>query len=263
MAQYSTSKGSLLNTNDALYEVVMIAGSDGTITSGVGTSAAEAPAPLTQLPSGLSHINKFGYTGDDVNGTSTIWDGNDTTAIYPYPAAGVVSITSSSGSDTGEAVEVQGLDGDFNEATETINVGSTGTTTFSRVFRARKVDATNVGTVTINLGGSLAAQILPGNGQTLMAVYTIPAGKTGYLLQFQGSSDKQTAVQFKLFAHEILDGGAFNLKGQWGVQGGNVVTYDYKVPLVFSEKTDLRVDITTGNNCGGGAIFDLILVDND
>ena len=251
MAQYSTSKGSLLNTNDTLYEVVMVAGSDGSI----GTSSA----PMTVLPDGLSHINKFGYTGEDVNGTATIWDGNDTTAIYPYPAAGLVSITSSSGSDTGEAVEVQGLDGDFNQATETINVGSTGTTTFSRVFRARKVDATNVGTVSINVGGSLAAQILPGNGQTLMAVYTIPAGKTGYLLQFQGSSDKETAVQFKLFARELLDGGAFNLKGQWGVQGGNVVTYDYKVPLVFPEKTDLRVDIVTGNNCGGGAIFDLIL----
>jgi hypothetical protein len=251
MAQYSTDKGSLLNNNDTLYEVVMVAGSDGS----VGTSGA----PMTILPDGLSHVNKFGYTGDDVNGTSTIWDGNDTASIYPYPADGVVSITSTSGSDTGEEVEVQGLDADFNQAVEMINVGSTGTTTFSRVFRARKVNATNVGTVDVNMNGTLAAQILPGNGQTLMAVYTIPAGKTGYLLQFQGSSDKQTAVQFKLFAREYLDHGAFNLKGQWGVQGGNVVTYDYKVPLVFPEKTDLRVDITTGNNCGGGAIFDLIL----
>lgn len=250
MAQYSTDKGSLLNNNDTLYEVVMVAGSDGS----VGTSGA----PMTILPNGLSHVNKFGYTGDDVNGTSTIWDGNDTTAIYPYPAAGVVSITSTSGSDTGEAVEVQGLDGDYNPVTETINVGSTGAVTFSRVFRARFTQTTNVGEVDIDQGGNLAAIILAGNGQTLMAVYTIPAGKTGYLLQFQGSSDKQTDVKFKLFSREI-DDGAFNLKGQWGVQGGNVVTYDYKVPLVFTEKTDLRVDIVTGNNCGGGAIFDLIL----
>ena len=249
MAQYSTDKGSLLNNNDTLYEVVMVAGSDGS----VGTSGA----PMTVLPDGLSHVNKFGYTGDDVNGTSTIWDGNSTTAIYPYPADGVVSITSTSGSDTGEAVEVQGLDANYDQVTETINVGSTGSTIFSRVFRARKVDATNVGTVDINMNGTLAARILPGNGQTLMAVYTVPAGKTGYLLQFQGSSDKQTAVQFKLFT--CHHSGAFNLKGQWGVQGGNVVTYDYKVPLVFQEKTDIRVDITTGNNCGGGAIFDLIL----
>lgn len=250
MAQYSTSKGSLLNTNDTLYEVVMVAGSDGS----VGTSAA----PMTVLPNGLSHINKFGYTGDDVNGTATIWDGNDTAAIYPYPAAGLVSITSSRTADTGEAVEVQGLDGDYNPVTETINVGSTGAVTFSRVFRARFLQTTNEGEVDIDQGGNLAAVILAGNGQTLMAVYTIPAGKTGYLLQFQGSSDKQTDVKFKLFSRQI-DDGAFNLKGQWGVQGGNVVTYDYKVPLVFPEKTDLRVDIVTGNNCGGGAIFDLIL----
>lgn len=250
MAQYSTDKGSLLNNNDKLYEVVMVAGSDGS----VGTSGA----PMTILPDGLSHVNKFGYTGVDVNGTSTIWDGNGTSASYPYPAAGLVSIASDDGADAGEAVEVQGLDGDYNPATETINVGATGTTTFSRVFRARFLQATNQGEVEIDQGGNLAAVILEGNGQTLMAVYTIPAGKTGYLLQFQGSSDKQTDVKFKLFSREIVDG-AFNLKGQWGVQGGNVVTYDYKVPLVFTEKTDLRVDIVTGNNCGGGAIFDLIL----
>lgn len=252
MAQYSTDKGSLLNNNDTLYEVVMVAGSDGS----VGTSGA----PMTVLPDGLSHVNKFGYTGDDVNGTSTIWDGNGATAIYPYPADGVVSITSTSGSDTGESVEVQGLDANYDRVTEIINVGSTGSTIFSRVFRARQCGTdTNVGTVDLNMNGTLAARILPGNGQTLMAVYTIPAGKTGYLLQFQGSSDKQTAVQFKLFAREFLDGGAFNLKGQWGSSGGNVVTYDYKVPLVFPEKSDIRVDMTTGNNCGGGAIFDLIL----
>ena len=144
--------------------------------------------------------------------------------------------------------------------TETINVGSTGSTTFSRVFRARKVNASNVGTITINVGGSLAAQILPGNGQTLMSVYTIPAGYTGYLLKFQGSADKSTAVQFKFFSRP--EGGAFNLKGQWGTQGGNPVTYDYPVPLSFAEKTDLKVEVTTGNNCGCGAIFDILLVRN-
>ena len=252
MATWSKPKKRYFRNGD-LFEVVMIADADGNVGGSNG--------PAISLPAGQAHINKFGYTGTDVNGTATIWDGNGTTASYPYPTAGVVSVTSTSGSDTGEAVEVQGLDGDHNQVTEVINVGATGTATFSRVFRARKVDASNVGTVNINVGGSLAAQILPANGQTLMAVYTIPAGFTGYLLKFQGSSDKSTAVQFKLFARPT--GGAFNLKGQWGIQGGNPVTYDYPVPLPFTEKTDLRVDATTGNNCGCGAIFDILLVRND
>ena len=243
MAIWNKDSQSYLANNKTLFEAVVV-----------------APFVSAGLPAGQEHINKFGYTGTDVNGTATVWDGDGTTALYPYPSAGLVSITSTSGSDTGEAVEVQGLDGDYNQVIEIINVGSTGATTFSRVFRARKVDATNVGTVSINIGGSLAAQILPGNGQTLMAVYTIPAGKTGYLVKFQGSSDKATAVKFKLFARPF--GGAFNLKGQWGTQGGNVVTYDYPIPLSFTEKTDIKIDVTTGNNCGCGAIFDVLLVDN-
>jgi hypothetical protein len=243
MATWSKPKKHYFRGGD-LFEVVMIADADGNVG---GTNS-----PTIALPTGQSHINKFGYTGTDVNGT---------TSLYPYPTSGVVSITSSSGSDTGESVEVQGLDGDFNLVTETINVGATGSVTFSRVFRARKVDASNVGVVSINVGGSLAAQILAGNGQTLMAVYTIPAGFTGYLLKFQGSSDKATAVQFKLFARPT--GGAFNLKGQWGTGGRNPITYDYPVPISFAEKTDLRVDATTGNNCGCGAVFDILLVRND
>ena len=243
MAIWNKDSQSYLANNKTLFEAVVV-----------------APFVSAGLPAGQEHINKFGYTGTDVNGTATIWDGCGTTAQYPYPSSGVVAITSSSGTDTGEAVEVQGLDGDYNQVTEDINVGSTGSTTFSRIFRARMKDATNVGLISINQGASLAAQIIAGNGQTLMAVYTIPAGKTGYLIKFQGSSDKSTAVQFKLFARPF--GEAFNLKGQWGTQGGNVVTYDYPIPLSFAEKTDLKIDVTTGNNCGCGAIFDVLLVDN-
>ena len=207
---------------------------------------------------GTSHINKFGYQGTDAT-SGTIWDANGTTADYPYPAAGVITSSSTSGDDTGEGIEVQGLDADYNPLTITTTIGGTPTETFSRVFRVRMTTANNVGVVTINVGGNLAAQILAGNGQTLMAVYTIPAGKTGYLIKFQGSMDKQNVdVKFKLFARP--SGEAFNLKGQWGTQGGNAVTYDYPVPLKFEEKTDLKVNVDSGT-AGHGAIFDLILVD--
>lgn len=237
-----------------LFEVVMIADADGNVGGSNG--------PSISLPSGQAHVNKFGHCGTDHNGAATIWDGNGTTAIYPYPSDGVVAITSSSGDDTGEAVEVQGLDADYNQTTETINVGATGSTIFSRVFRARMVSASNVGIVSINVGGALAAQILAGNGQTLMAVYTIPAGFTGHLLKFQGNYNKTNVeVSFKIFAREF--GEAFNIKGMFSTQGGNPVTYDYPISLVFPEKTDIRIDATSSANAGSGAVFDILLVRNN
>ena len=260
MAQYSVNRGRHLGSTTPrsdLHDVVMVADRNGTILNSFG-SASNIPIAAGNV-SGYSHINKFGYQGTD-GGTGTVWDANGTTADYPYPAAGVASSSSTSGTDTGEGLEIQGLDENYNPLVVTTTVGATTTETFSRIFRVRKTTATNVGVITVNVGGSLAAQILAGNGQTLMAVYTIPAGKTGYLIKFQGSMDKQNVdVKFKLFARPF--GGAFNLKGQWGTQGGNAVTYDYPVPLKFEEKTDLKVNVDSGT-AGHGAIFDLILVDN-
>lgn len=206
-----------------------------------------------------SHVNKFGYTGTDLNGTATIWDGNGTTANYPYPAAGTAAATSTQNS--GAKVEIQGLDDNYELATEIVTIGGgAGSTTFSRIFRAKMINATNGADVTINQGGNLAAKILANNSQTLMTVYTIPKNTTGYLLKFQGSADKDTDVKFRLMAREPKR--VFNIKGQWGTRAGNAANYDYPVPLVFPELTDIKVEATTGASCGCGAIFDLILVND-
>lgn len=212
-----------------------------------------------------SHINKFGFTGSDANGTATVWDNNGTTAIYPYPAAGTVTVTSSNAvADDGKVVEVQGLDANYNELVEELVVGGAGSSTpFLRVFRARMVESTNTGKISMTQGATVAAAILAGNGQTLMAVYTVPAGKKGFICKIQGSMDKANAsVKFKLYCREPDDNGVFRLIGQWGTQGGNPITYDYPVPLMAPEKSDLRVDVETGASCGCGAIFDVILVDD-
>lgn len=210
------------------------------------------------------HINKFGFTGSDANGTATVWDDNGTTAVYPYPAAAPVTVTSSNGTaDNGKVVEVQGLDANYNELVEELVVGGAPSAVpFLRVFRARMTETTNTGKISLTQGTTVAAAILAGNGQTLMAVYTVPAGKKGFICKFQGSMDKANAsVKFKLYCREPDDNGVFRLIGQWGTQGGNPVTYDYPVPLMIPEKSDIRVDVETGASCGCGAIFDVILVD--
>ena len=212
---------------------------------------------------GASHINKFGFTGADVNGSCTVWDGNGTTAVYPYPAAGVVAIPDNT-TDAGEEVEVQGLDADYNPLVVVVTIGGAASTeTFSRVFRARMVSTPNGANVVINQGAALAATILAGNGQTLMAVYTVPAGKKAYLKKLHGSSDKSTgnpSVKFKIFVREF-GSNVFQLKGQFGTAGGQSFDYDYVIPLEFTAKSDIRIDTTTDASTGVGAIFDLVLID--
>ncbi len=224
-----------------------------------GSGSGNLPIAAGEV-SGYSSINKFGATDGDVTG-GTIWDGNSGTTVYPYPSTGTVSITSAN--NTGAAVEVQGLDGNFAPVTEIVTIGGTGSATFSRIFRAIMVDTNNDSDVIINLGGSIGAKIIENQGQTLMAIYTVPAGKTAYLTHVNYSSDKaatNSAMQFRLFARP--ETGTFNIKGVLGSAGGAVIDYNYNVPLKFTEKTDIKVDLVAAQATTCTATFELILVDN-
>ena len=251
MAQYHLSRVKFNSNNDIQFEAFL---------SAMNGSVGHFPLANGQVH-GISHINKFGYS-DNISSLSTIWDGSN---IYTYSSsAGAVTATSSSSDDDGAVVEIQGLDADYNLTTYDLTLGSTGATNLIRIFRVRLKtpatgETTNVGAISVNIGGALRAKILAGNGQTLMAVYTVPAGKTAYLLNLTMSVDKNVDVIYKLFARPF--GGVFNLKGQFGTFG-TPLDHHYPVPLKFEEKTDIEIQANAGNTSGGGATFDLVLVDN-
>ena len=265
MAQYSARRQIHLagGTRNDIHEVVMIADKDGNIINTSG-SASNIPIAAGEV-SGYSHVNKFGATDGDVTG-GTVWDGNSGSAVYPYPANGTVNVVGTSGpEDDGKIVEIQGLDENYDFATENVAIGTGFSgTIFSRIFRARMVAEENTQDIDIIQGGSLAAKILSGLGQTLMSVYTVPAGKTAYLLDLHMGSDKastNTAMTYRLFCRPF--GGAFNIKGNFNAAGGQSLDINYPVPLKFDEKSDIKVDVIAGQATQVSATFDLILVDND
>ena len=211
---------------------------------------------------GASHINKFGYNSSVGATFETVWDGSN---LYTYiGTAGTALVTSSNTSDDNNGtVEIQGLDANYNVQTVTATIGGSATTeTFIRVFRVKMLTAntgtSNVGTITVTVDSTAAAIISPTKGQTLMAVYTIPAGKKGYLLKLQGNLEKAKESEFQLMARPF--GGAFNIKGKFG-SSGDVINYDYPVPLEFDEKTDIEVQVRAGATTAAGALFDIILLD--
>jgi len=254
MAQYHLDKVAFNTNNSRQFEGYM-----STMNGAVG----HIPLAAGQIH-GYSHINKFGYSNNIAN-LSTIWDGS---SIYTYSSsAGVVTINGSS-DDEGAVIEIQGLDANYNVVVQDVELDSEGdgtaTTNLIRIFRARvKTPApgktTNAGNLSIRIAGAERAKILAEKGQTLMAVYTVPAGKTAYLLNITMSVDKNTDAIYKLIARPF--DGAFNIKGQFGTFG-TPIDHNYPVPLKFEEKTDIEVRADANNTCGGGATFDLILVDN-
>lgn len=227
---------------------------------------------------GVGYIEKFGYQEDVPNGDiATVWD---STGLYDYlDTATTVTVTSTDIDDnpTGSGarqVEIQGLDQDYNLVLEAVDLGATSTTTFIRIFRVRVCVSgssnPNEGVITVAGGGKTLAQIgklannTDGHGQTNMCVYTVPAGKTAYLTQWTVSSGKSNAdTVAKLMVRDTLhpDDGAWNVKDITEIQANSYIK-EYRVPMQFTEKSDIEVRAfsNTGSSCSSS--FNLILIDN-
>ena len=220
---------------------------------------------------GLSHIHKFGAVpAMSQNTTGTIWDVNDT--VYPWASwatAGTLTVDRASASDADKVIFIQGLDADYHLVSDTVTLtnatGNASTVSFIRVFRAHMTNgsATNVGNVSIKKGGTTVAQITAGKGQTLMAVYTIPAGYTGYLIKgvctVQAGADATGDMFVRYFGQQAFRvGHTFEVSG-----GGGEYNYEFAVPIQITEKSDIDVRATVrSNNARATAAFDLILVRN-
>jgi len=165
-----------------------------------------APAGLL---TGVSTINKFGRAPSGVQTSATdIWDRADATPtqqIWVAPTiARVHQIASSSGSDDGDPVgvgartiRVWGLsDWDTAETSQDLTLnGATdvATSAYVIIYRMRILTwgatSINVGTITATADGdgTVTAAILPGQGQTQMAIYGVPSVQNFYMAQYYAS----------------------------------------------------------------------------
>jgi len=206
-------------------------------------------------------VDKFGLNSSVGTSYETVWDGG---AIYAYPTSAVaMTVTSASGaSDNGVEVTIIGLDGDYAEVEQTVTLGGLGvattTQTFIRVYRAfvsNGQDATGV--LDIDNGGTVYAQIQPDFQQTMMAVYTIPAGYVGYLLTGNLSSQKDKDITAKLMMREF--GGVLRTKGLV-LTPGTPFQRTWSIPLAIPEKTDIEIRAKAGATGPVAAGFEIVLV---
>ena len=223
---------------------------------------------------GYTMVNKFGYNSSIGSGAfETIWEtGNN----YSWQSSAVtVDVVSNNANDdvagTGaRTLRIQGLDGSYNLAEETVDMDGTTTVTttqtFLRVFRMSVETAgtsgNNIGNITVTYtgGSDVAATITAGNGQTLMCLYTIPANYTGYLLSMNISSGKDQEMDFKFIQRDnSVTNGAFQTKQFLNVRGGQT-TVIFNAINIIPQKSDIYVSGKASSTSSSSASFDLLLV---
>jgi len=206
------------------------------------------------------HIYKFGQNSVVGDSVETIWQQG---GLYSYPpSATTMTVSSSNTNDTSagtgaRTVQILGLDGDYNEISETITLnGQTAVTTtnsFLRVNRALVLTAgsgeanagiiyVGTGTVTTGVPANVYTTINgDGTNQSLQAFWTVPANYNAYIYQTNvstGNSSNTPAV-LKTLLVARPHGGVFNTKEVIVLTDGNHLQ-NYSFPITLTEKTDIE-----------------------
>ena len=211
--------------------------------SQVGTSEPfELQVARGQIP-GHKHIFTFGVNPTVQNVEETVWEGG---GLYVYPSSAVaMTIASASGATAnGVIITISGLDSDYNEQSETVTLAGSGTATtaksFIRVNRGFVAGSqAPVGVITVANGGVTYAYI-NGDNQTLMAVWTVPAGYEGFITQLDVTVLTEQNNKFgniRLVTRE--PGGVFRTQEAFSVEQGPI-QLPYSIPVRIPEKTDIE-----------------------
>jgi hypothetical protein len=229
-----------------------------------------------------SPVIVFGYNPDVDTTEESVWPDGGT---VPHPTvASVLKISSSSTNDaaagTGaRTVTIVGLDGDFNEVSETVTLdGQTAVNTTKSYLYVNQFYVTSVGS-----GGANAGNINAGTGTVTSGVpavlydiiatgfnnrttghYCVPAGYTGYMLQglfSAGQASGNSSVTGFLKQHgtdDILRVGAVTT-----VNNGTA-DYLFELPYRIPEKNCVGATaIGAAANNSVSSYFNILLIKNN
>ena len=232
------------------------------------------------LVDGSFAVNKFGANISVAADTQEdVWDGGGT---YAYPTTADITHVHQLADQIGlrgADVEVQGLDinWDLVVQTQQLNAADTSTlvaldTPLLRVFRI-KLNASETAVSNIHITNAADtieyALITNGNNQTLMAQYTVPAGKTAlmtglFFSNIDATNKTPTSVEVKMWAANASNGVTFQLKHADAMpQAGSGRQHKFDPYYKFTEKTDIKITAQPQDEDGHvHAGFDLIIQDN-
>ena len=231
---------------------------------------------------------KFGNNTAVGDSLETVWAEG---GLYSYLAAATVLKVSSSSTDDTSAgtgartVQLYGLDADYNEINELVTLnGQTAVNTTQSFLRINRmivrsagsgganagVIYAGTGTVTTGVPANVYASVngVTGANQSLMALWTVPAGYTAYMLQYDISNGttSNTPAVCKLVLAVRPYGEVFQSKDVKSLTTGMHVEETFALPVKIEEKSDIEVRALSSSGSVSfdiSAAFEIIYIKND
>ena len=232
---------------------------------------------------GHSAITVFGYNPDVDTSEESVWPNGGT---VPHPtAASVLKVSSTDAADASPSgtgartVLITGLNGSFNEVSETIVLnGQTAVNTVNSYLYVNGLTVTSVGsgganagdinvgtgTVTAGVPAVLYDMIAIGYNNRTTGHYCVPAGYTGFLVHglfTAGQASGSTSITGKLLVHSPDDN--IVRVGAITTLNNGVVQYMFNYPTAIPEKSCVGATaIGSANNNSVSSMFNICLIKN-
>ncbi len=240
------------------------------------------------LVPGQKGVLQFGRNGDiDMGSTpEDVWEGS---GIYVPPTVAMIHSMVSTSTDDAAAgtgartVRIEGLDTSFLEITEDLTLN--GTTAVSTTLAYRRINfvrvetagsgQVNAGDITLTMQNApvtVTAHLETGRGQLTQAIYTVPAGTTGYMGRLYAIVNKSgvaaSTASVTLFGRTGIDGSEPAIRNKFTAglsrDGAGYISHDLTPPMVLDGPCDLffRVEEVSANDTSVDAGFDIVLVED-
>lgn len=224
-----------------------------------------------------SVITKFGRNSDvDTGGFEDVWDGGATWTAPTQDRVHDIASTDAADTSAGtgaRTVDIYGLSsGVVTGETITLNGTSNVATAnsygiiYRMIVRTAGSGGMNAGdiTATAQTDSTVTAQITAGNNQTLMAIYQIPTGKTGYVFRWYGDMNRSNttgAADMRLLVKP--SGEVFQTKRYNGLIAAGTSGFDKTINFLTVDALSIvKIDAdASANNTDISAGFDILLVD--
>lgn len=261
MAQWNSANNTLQAHNRTLFEVNMqnnrsLLSADWNMQVAMGKV------------NGATLVNLYGFNAAVDGVWIPVWE-NATAYTYPSDAGEIMTLYSSSASDTAVSVFIDGLDANFAIQSETLvltngTVGVSTTKSYRRINNMRIVGSNNaVGIIRLaNTGKTVTyAQIAIGTGKTQWSMYTVPAGYTFFLNRITAAASATSAAKVLGYRnYQVSSTGLIStlLQSPW------IDTYETNrvVPNPYPEKTSIQWQVTSDTTSQVGIRVEGILVNN-
>jgi hypothetical protein len=237
---------------------------------------------------GHTFIRKFGSIAAVATSTPTdVWEYGITSGAEKYTfstTADIDTMSSSNGTDD-EVITIEGLDGDYVLVIQSKALdGQNKVTLDTPLMRVNRVYNSNgtstLGNVYVYVDGTISTGVPTdvttvrgyfsiAKQQTLQCIYTVPAGLTAYVMEYQASITKggsATAKNADMSGNIREVGKVFRVQDEFSLNstGSSYKSAVFPLPLPFPEKTDFVCTVDdVSAEIGASWSLTIMLVDNN